>query len=600
MEKSLPTPTSAALQHKLDFLIELVLILVLSISPILFGSVDPFPILIIEIGVFLILLLWFLKCINQGFFEFVKLPLNKTSLLFLIFVLAQYLFIDFFISDFSLGAVYSQKIKTEILKLVSYITLFYIILNNFQERKKINRLMYALICIGFFLSFLGIVQKLSGAEKIFWISKVPYNSAAFSSFPNRNHFTSYIDMIIFLELGMVFSKFPVLRGDMQDFRKKEIVKGIAATFQKGIWLYMTALIVMVSGLFYSLSRGGIFSFVCGLLFFSVLILLKNLTRRGYVFLLIILALTSALLIWIDAPGQIIKRFNEIKVTKAPLAERIMGERKIYADKTVELIKGYPLLGVGFGAFSFIYNEKYSPKIKHGDSYYYLDHAHNDFLELFCEVGLVGFIILFITACLYILFMIKILPKRHDPYVIGIATGALAGLFTMCIHSFFDFNLHITSNAVLFFVTSGLAIVVATSHTAEKTEGMLLSKSAPFLIKSLYLKLLLSIIALTAFFYSAGIIIKPYRAYQISQRGNTNIADLKEAIRLDSMNDKYHFLLAKFFIEKARRDLQHYQRYIALAVIEVKEAIRLNPWEKYYPVYLKWIFKVFSPSIRRLS
>jgi hypothetical protein len=111
MEKSLQAPASATLQHKLNFLIELILILVLSISPILFGSVDPLPVLITEVGIFLLLLLWFLKCINRGFFEFGKLPLNKTILLFLIFILAQYLFINLIIPGFPIARSISRRLK---------------------------------------------------------------------------------------------------------------------------------------------------------------------------------------------------------------------------------------------------------------------------------------------------------------------------------------------------------------------------------------------------------------------------------------------------------------------------------------------------------
>jgi hypothetical protein len=38
----------------------------------------------------------------------------------------------------------------------------------------------------------------------------------------------------------------------------------------------------------------------------------------------------------------------------------------------------------------------------------------------------------------------------------VATGALAGCFAVLIHSFFDFTLHTTANALLFLVLAALA------------------------------------------------------------------------------------------------------------------------------------------------
>ena len=39
---------------------------------------------------------------------------------------------------------------------------------------------------------------------------------------------------------------------------------------------------------------------------------------------------------------------------------------------------------------------------------------------------------------------------------GVTTGALAGCFAVLVHSFFDFTLHTTSNALLFLVLAALA------------------------------------------------------------------------------------------------------------------------------------------------
>ncbi|MDD5617668.1 MAG: hypothetical protein PHG69_01100, partial [Candidatus Omnitrophica bacterium] len=293
-------PAALSLQRKFDFLIELILIFVLILSPLFFGSVNLFPTTIIELSAFLILFLWFIKAVIKGYIEFIKIPINKPIVLFLVFILIQYIFINFFVPDFAPGGIYGQKIKKEIFKLVSYLIFFYTILNNFNERKKITRLVYILISIGFSLAFLGIVQKLGNAKTLLWVSSIPNSSGAFASFPNRNHFANYINMIIFFALGGLFSQFPFLRNYLKDFKKESIFKWIFVMLQKGILLYVFGLIIMSSSIFFSFSRGGMIGFFCGLLLFSTLILLKGLTKRGYLFMLIILAATLAMLMWVKA------------------------------------------------------------------------------------------------------------------------------------------------------------------------------------------------------------------------------------------------------------------------------------------------------------
>ncbi|MBA2525590.1 MAG: hypothetical protein H0V18_07390 [Pyrinomonadaceae bacterium] len=49
-------------------------------------------------------------------------------------------------------------------------------------------------------------------------------------------------------------------------------------------------------------------------------------------------------------------------------------------------------------------------------------------------------------------------ESRDEFRSGVAVGALAGCFAVLVHSFFDFTLHTTSNALLFLVLAALATV----------------------------------------------------------------------------------------------------------------------------------------------
>jgi len=45
---------------------------------------------------------------------------------------------------------------------------------------------------------------------------------------------------------------------------------------------------------------------------------------------------------------------------------------------------------------------------------------------------------------------------HDDFRRGVALAALSGCFAVLVHSFFDFTLHTTSNALLFLVLAAIA------------------------------------------------------------------------------------------------------------------------------------------------
>ena len=117
---------------------------------------------------------------------------------------------------------------------------------------------------------------------------------------------------------------------------------------------------------------------------------------------------------------------------------------------IDVIKAYPIIGSGFGSFGVIYTQYDS-----WNGVYRLEQAHNDYLQTLSDGGIVGGI-LGITF-IFILFRKGFFRREsEDKFRQGVVTGALAGCFAVLVHSFFDFTLHTTSNALLFLVLAALA------------------------------------------------------------------------------------------------------------------------------------------------
>ena len=58
-------------------------------------------------------------------------------------------------------------------------------------------------------------------------------------------------------------------------------------------------------------------------------------------------------------------------------------------------------------------------------------------------------------------------RSGDPLYAGLALGAGAGIFAILVHSLFDFNLQLPSNALLFLLLSAVAVNIGTAVRTGK-------------------------------------------------------------------------------------------------------------------------------------
>jgi len=107
----------------------------------------------------------------------------------------------------------------------------------------------------------------------------------------------------------------------------------------------------------------------------------------------------------------------------------------------------------------------------------VDHAHNDYLELLADTGIVGGVCGLFFIVLLFWQGLACLQMANG----NLARAAIAGSLTACagllLHSLVDLNLQIPSNALIFFLLSGIAtaswakepIACQASHTSVHGE-----------------------------------------------------------------------------------------------------------------------------------
>ena len=302
--------------------------------------------------------------------------------------------------------------------------------------RRLRTIVRTITIFGFLLAMFGLTQSFtSDGARVYWFRQLA-QSTAFGPFINRHHFAGYMELAIALPLGLLFS------GSIESY-KRPIYAFVA--MMMGVALIMTN------------SRGGIISLAAEILFLAAVAgpgLLRGerrpraqrvrsaLLRAGLAFGLIAVLIGGTIAV---GGSDVFTRLLGTANADDPTTGRAH-----FWSVTLDVIKAYPVLGSGLGSFSVIYT-RYDSR----NGFYRLEQAHNDYLQTLADGGICGGILG--LSFLIILFG-KGFARREtdDKFRRGVATGALAGCFAVLVHSFFDFTLHTTSNALLFLILAALA------------------------------------------------------------------------------------------------------------------------------------------------
>jgi len=116
-----------------------------------------------------------------------------------------------------------------------------------------------------------------------------------------------------------------------------------------------------------------------------------------------------------------------------------------------MFRAKPLLGWGLGTFPVVY-----PQFRSFYTNFFINEAHDDYLQLLAEMGVLGFAMM---VWFVVLVFWKAIPKIGNwmTDVSGSVTLAcMLGFTGILVHSLVDFNLQIPANAALYYVFCTIA------------------------------------------------------------------------------------------------------------------------------------------------
>ncbi|MGH9904400.1 MAG: O-antigen ligase family protein, partial [Pyrinomonadaceae bacterium] len=413
------------------------------LTALAFGTVHSWSLALFALGAFATVMLWIVDGWRLGVLRVSANPLHLPLLGMLALGLVQLLPLR---APFATDVLTVQAARTlsfdpystrlVLMQVAALIIYFGATLVFVDSPHRLRLLVRTITIFGFLLAIFGLTQSFVSPNRVYWVRELA-QASAFGPFINRHHFAGYMELAMALPLGLLFA------GSLE--KEKRFMYFFLAGLM-GVALMMTN------------SRGGIISVVAEILFLVAFAgfrkrrrrdeekkprRIRNAGIRAALALVLIVGLFAGVVLL--GGETTLSRFLGTVNSDDPTTGRAH-----FWSVTLDIIKEHPIIGTGLGAFAVVYT-RYDSR----NGQYRLEQAHNDYLQVLSDGGIVGAGL----GLIFVLLLFRIGFARResrDDFRSGVTLGALAGCFAVLVHSFFDFTLHTTSNAFLFLTLAAIA------------------------------------------------------------------------------------------------------------------------------------------------
>ena len=426
-----------------DTAIELILIGLLVFSPLVFGTVQVWSISVMHLATIIMLALWFLKMNAQGRFRLVRTPLDLPILAFGAIAVVS-----------TVTSVYFHQSKAELFKILNYILLYYIVVNNIKDFKRVKRIITILVVIGCGLAVYGLYNYLNGIEMIYGLEKKAYVGNLTATYVNSNSMSAYLELTIPLAIGLFLSG---LLASRRGHRYR------IATF-----ILPPAICAMTAALIFTHSRDGWISFFVSLFFLSFLLL--RIRQKTPKILTKVVMITLVILIILGTVGSI-GLYQAVKNRSATSASNpfkgvpFQWRIDVYRG-ALQMIVDRPLLGVGPGNFPLVY-----PRYRDKKLVIFINETHNDYLQFASEMGIFSLAAFLVLLLLYFKNGIRYILSSKNMYLLGLTLGCMVGIAGVAVHGSMDFPFQIPANALTFWVILGLAVSIGRAVNVPRAKDV---------------------------------------------------------------------------------------------------------------------------------
>jgi O-antigen ligase len=391
----------------------------LLLAPLAFGAVQPWSTFALEACAALLLTGWaYLRWANRDVNVF-NHPLYLPMAAFMVLGLGQW---------FAGTTAYRHATYVHLLLYAAYGMLLFVVSQTLRRSSQFLVMANAFTVYGGLVAAFAVLQSLASNGKLYWLWRPEQGGLIYGPYVNHNHYAGLMELL--LPFPLVLAATSLTSGN------RKIAVGATAA-------------LMAGSIFLSGSRGGMLAFVAQMIVLAVLLLRKR--QSGWKQPLMLggfLAMVVVFLIWMGG-AELTQRLASIH---AEAREEMNGGFRLTIDRDcLRMFMKRPMLGWGLGTFPITY-----PGFRSFYTNFFVNQAHNDYLQLLVETGLVGFSIAIWFLVVVFRQAAAKLQNWSETASGSLTVAAMLGCVGIMVHSFLDFNLQIPANAALFYVLCGMA------------------------------------------------------------------------------------------------------------------------------------------------
>ena len=403
-------------------------------APLAFGAVETWSAFVLQAGSAALLILWLRRRLKSSA---AHLPVRWNPLFAPMAAFAGLVALQLVTGATS----YRYVTWTSALLFSCFGILCFLLTQVLRRSQEIVRLGIVTTVFGTAVSFFAVIQDLSSNGRIYWLRLPRSGGWIYGPYVNHNHYAGLMEMLFPIPLAMCLSR--------QVEQGQKVALGVAAAF--------TASTIVLSG-----SRGGVIALAVQLALASAFVAIPRKSPRVALALGACLAGAALWILLVGGTG-VADRLSTLH--SQAHTEVSSGLRLTVTKDCLRMFAARPILGWGLGTFPMAY-----PPFQSFYSNIFVNEAHDDYAQLLVEMGLPGFLIM--LWFLWLSFRAAWRKLRGGKLGVngGLALAGALGVVGILVHSFFDFNLQVASNAAWFYVLAALVATPAVSEPRAKVSG----------------------------------------------------------------------------------------------------------------------------------
>ncbi|GAG08248.1 unnamed protein product, partial [marine sediment metagenome] len=230
---------------------------------------------------------------------------------------------------------------------------------------------------------------------------------------------------------------------------------------------------MGTTLIVTFTRGSYLGFAIALIFMVFLFLLSGgkgiIKKNKKIILLLLTAVIIATLLLIipnplNKPDTVFSKIKErIAISQFTQGQSIIRRFAIWKF-TTSMIKDRPLLGSGLGTFKYNSLRYQAVFFEQGENrslypYGFASKAHNEYLQFWVEMGIIGLAIFIWLMIAYFNYGIRYLKRENNKQKKGVVIGLMGAIVAVLVDGMFGFPLHLPATITLFWLALALTVVM---------------------------------------------------------------------------------------------------------------------------------------------